>query len=338
MGRITVAQVRASRIPTVLSVCPTGPELLSYCNEGEVRLMSLPNDWWGTWQQARFTIIEGCLTWPRGVVDIRQASACNQPFVLRNEWYHYVMPVGQPGEARVTGNFLEMESNGTSPVAINILVTGSTIRVYPGDATDVGKKILIQGYDKNGVWVRTVDAVTGVWTDGEYVTLAEPFVDTTTQWLRQGITGVQRDATNQPTTIFELNATTLAETEMASYQPDDDVPSFRRSKIINYRTTAPFLNGCDCTFQLNCIAKLGHVPVRQDTDYFVIQNMAALKDAAMSVKLDEDQGVGAGDALFNRAKKILNDELKNFNGRLTHIRADLHGGFQFGRSVVAGMR
>jgi len=288
--------------------------------------------------EARFNITDGCFAWPRGVVDIRQAKVCGTPMVLRNEWYSYVQPVGQPHESRVTGTFLVMQSDGSTPVSRNIGVTGNTIRIYPGDSSDVGKRILIQGYDFNGNWVRTNDTVTGVWVDGEYVTLAEPFADTVTKWNKGGITGVQRDSTNQPTTLFELDATTTDEIEMASYQPDDEVPSFRRSKIINYRWVREAVAGCRCDFQMDCIVKLSHIPVRQDTDYFVIRNLAALKDAAMSVKLDEDQGVGAGDALFMRAKKILNDDLKNIDGRIVHIDAQLHGGRTFQRGVMQWMR
>lgn len=329
---ITLKTVKQSRIPNVLNLCADDPRLLSFLNEAQERLLSYKEAWLGTWQRARFQITESCIVWPRGVEDIRLAQICGTPMVLRNEWYEYLGPVGEPNESSITGNFLTMKSTGTTPIPKNIQVTGSVIRTYPGDLVDVGKRVLYQGYDENGEWVRTVDTENGdIVVDGEYVTVASPFVDTTKKWARGGITGVQRDATSYAQKVFEVyENTAYAESMMADYQADDTLPNFRSTEIVNYRTVRSLVpKDSTCNIVMDCIVKRSHIPVSIDSDYFVIQSIPALKDAARSVKLEEDVGVGAGEALMGSAIKILRNQLANFIGDTVRIQPDLHGGRTF---------
>jgi hypothetical protein len=172
------------------------------------------------------------------------------------------------------------------------------------------------------------------------LTLASPFVDSVTRWKAGMITGVQREATHQNTDLFEANYDTQTEAQLASYQPDELVPSYRKSRILHFKPIANTYKGvnCTCRFQMDAVVKLGHIPVYQDTDYFVIQNMAALKDAAMAVKLEEDAGPGAGAASMASAINLLRKELQNYNGQKVHIRPDLQGGRTFRYMVTRGMR
>lgn len=342
---ITLQMVMNSRVPTVLNLCPTDPMLLTYVNEAEERLMTSPENWVGSWQRALFDLYDGFCVYPRGVVEIRQAKVCGTPMVLRNEWYSYLGPVGQPDYSDQTGCYLAMEADGTTPVYSNISRSGNRARAYPGDPSDVGKRLLIQGTDKNGVWVRTqdmIDPANPVWVDGEYLTLALPFVDSQTQWAEAGITGVQREITNKSTALFESNFDTQIESPMADYQPDEIVPSYRKSRILHFGSnqrscSGSSYGGSPTPYQIDCIIRLAHVPVRQPQDYFVLNNLPALKDASMAIKMDEDAGPGAGAAYMASAIRLLRQELKNFTGSRVHIKADLHGGKQFGY-MVRGMR
>lgn len=332
---LTLASIKQSNIPKVLNLCPDDPRLLQFVNEAQERLMSTAKDWVGTWQSARFVISGGCITWPRGVLEIRQAKICGTPMLLRNSWYEYVQPVGEPNDAKRTGDFLVLQEYDQSPVHANVALTGNTIRFFPGTASDVGKRILVQGYNANNVFVRSQDT-DGTWVDGEYVTLESPFTDTVNTWYENGITGIQKDLTDQPVTMFDVNALDGDTSEMASFDPDDYYPSFKRSKIFD--RVRRLVTGSCCTFQMECIVKRAHIPVRIDTDYLVLQNLAAFKDACQGVKRDEDEGPGAGLPFMRSAEKLLTGQLQNVLGRLVHIEADFHGGRTFYRGVMRGMR
>ena len=335
---ITLATIQQSSIPTVLGLCPTDPRVTRYANEAQERLMSTEREWLGTWQTARFVIIDGCIVWPRGVLEIRHAKIGCTPMSLRNSWYEYVQPVGDPGVAGC-GNFV-MQDNDWSPVVNNVDRTGNTIRFFPGGPSDYGKRILVQGYDINHVFVRSQSGSS--WVDGEYVTLASPFVDTVNTWYADGITGIQKDITDQPVTMFDvLPAVGSGEettTEMATLEPDESYPRYKRSKILNFDSVVREVGGGWGAFIVECIVKRGHIPIRVPTDYLVLQNLAAIKSACMAIKREEDEGPGAGEEQMAAARRLLSGELRNVLGRKTHITADLHGGRTFSRSVMAGMR
>jgi len=332
---LTLASIQQSSIPKVLNLCPTDPRLIQFVNESEERLMSTKKDWIGTWQTARFVITDGCISWPRGVLEIRQAKICGTPMLMRNSWYEYVQSVGEPGEASNTGNFLVLQDNDWSPVVNNVSKLGNVIRFFPGDASDVGKRVLVQGYNTNHVFVRSQDGAT--WVDGEYVTLATPFVETVNTWYADGITGIQKDITNMPVTMFEVGPDDTT-TEMATFEPDESYPRFKRSKIINFECVLRRVGGGWGAFVMECIVKRSHIPVRVPTDYLVLQNLSAIKAACLAVKRDEDEGPGAGLQLMDSAQKLLRGELENVLGRKVHITSDYHGGRPFYKGVMAGMR
>lgn len=334
---LTLATIKQSTIPQVLNLCPDDPKLIQYVNEAQERLMSTPKDWLGTWQSAMFLIRDQCIIWPQGVLEIRAAKMGGRPMVLRNSWYEYVQPVGEPYEDRVTGNFLVLQDQDWTPVITNIIQTGNTVRLFAGDASDYGKRVLVQGYDQNMAFVRTADGAN--WVNGEYVTLQRPWVDTNTKWGVNGITGIQKDVTNQVVLMREISVVTGKGTDMAVFEPDITVPRFKRSRIINYNRVKT-IAGCGCSEEvvMECVVKRAHVPVRVDSDYLVLQNLAAFKDACMAVKREQDEGPGAGSEYMASAKRLLQGELENVLGRKFHITADYHGGHTFSRGVMAGMR
>lgn len=186
-----------------------------------------------------------------------------------------------------------MEDNGEVVSFATTVGTNKKIRIYPGNATDAGKTITIQGYDANGNWVRSGSASARV--DGEVVTLAMPFVDTVTIWGAGAPTGVIKDETQYRVLVYALDTDDASETFLANYQPTETLPTYRRMFIPQFRNTS--CGGCS-TSTLTAIVSLQQVPVKYDSDWLLFQNLAAYKDGCMSEKYREEGNIGLADAYF----------------------------------------
>jgi hypothetical protein len=191
---------------------------------------------------------------------------------------------------------MDMDDNGTAVSFASTSSNNQKLRFYvTGDSSDVGKKVIVQGKDLNGVWVRTV--IDGVVSDGEQVTLASPFVDTTTIWGIGEPTLLIKDPTNYKLLMYGVDATTGDETPLGDYQPTETNPMYRVIKI-------PHLKGrCGCsssggTRTLTAIVSLQHIPVQADTDWLLFQNLIAYGDGVYSEKLREEGNVVAADGYF----------------------------------------
>jgi len=175
------------------------------------------------------------------------------------------------------------------------------IRTYPTNSADVGKKIIYQGNDSNGIWVRTL--IDGVMSDGEQVTLALPFVDTVTVWGPGAPVAVQKEVTVQRVLVYEYDTVLTTERALADYQPGETRPTYRQSYIQGAR----FNQGCcnradsedtDRRTTLTALVSLQHVELRSPSDWLVLQNLDAYESAMMAVKAREERDYAGFEFLF----------------------------------------
>jgi hypothetical protein len=66
---------------------------------------------------------------------------------------------------------------------------------------------------------------------------------------------------------------------------------------------------------VRAVVKLDHIDVRRDTDWFVLGNLPALKNAAKAVQLEEQQNVGEAARYFGEAIRLLEVELTHYQGK-----------------------
>ena len=318
--RLTLGQVRNTMIPKVLNLCDNDSSglLAKYLNEAVMRLLP-KGKWRGTLARYKFCTAEACITLPRQIESVEAFAICRDPGMIRSQWYEF-MDYG-PGQIKYDDCGPDMlVDRGLACAFDDIVTTGSKIRVYCDLAADVGKTILLQGWNSDANWVLTntsADACTaGTVRNGELVTLAMPYVETTTTWLKGGLAAVQKDTTCGPVRLYE-SPVSGAIRPLAIYEPDETLPEYRRYMIPGIATRAQCCNTTDASCEkkwVTVLGKLAFVPVSKDTDFLLIGNIPALKDMVMSIKKREDNLIQEAVAYEMSAVRLLEEELSNYYG------------------------
>lgn len=331
----TLADARASSIPRVLNVCSTDVKVRDAVNEAQRRLLNRGR-WWGTYQTIQLCVTDGCLTWPRQVAHVEKLNICNTPVPVRNGWYETLEnSAGQlPGDG--CGQ-LQAVPRGTSPFFSDILGLNKTLRVYPTHQSDVGKRILFQGYDQNMIWIRTEETVgtTTTWIDGFYITLAMPFVDS--PMAVRAITGVpKKDITNELVRVYEHDTVLGTDRALAIYEPSETTPCYVRS-FIDPLCAARCGTTCSQIRSVTALVKLAFIPAMVDTDFLIIGNLDALELMVQSIKERRDSFRIEAIESEKAAIRELNHELRTHTGDKTHVQVSVFGNAFLSR-VMRGFR
>ena len=302
--RTTLAQIKSSRIPAQLSLCSTSPQLLQFVNEAQERLLKRPEKFWGTYARYRCLVSGKVLVWPRQFAAIELSSVNQVPIVVRNQWFEF-LETGW-GIRDCNSCDLQLLDYGTTSSFENICGTNKKLKVYCDVAEAAGARILLQGYDASGNWIRTLDGAT--WVDGEYVDL-NVYAPQMTNNVFSSFTGAIKPVTNGTVRIYEYDVTAATQRPIAYYDWDDETPTYRRSFIPGL--TFDENTG---TATVEVIAKLDHIPVRQDTDYLVIGNIPALKEMCVAIKFYENNAIELGNRAEARAVELMKNEARHYEG------------------------
>lgn len=322
-----------------LNICADDPRLYRWIDAFEQQAL-VYGRWWGTTQLVQFCITNGCLVLPREIAVIESANLGSVHAQIRNGWYDFI----KPHEPCADTNRCTSENCGCGCGAVNIqdigLVasfrtttgTNQKIRVYPGNSADVGKKIIFQGKDANGIWVRTT--IDGSRQDGEQVTLALPFVDTVTVWGPGAPFAVMKEQTTYRVLVYAVDATSGDELQLAEYAPTEMEPAYRRVSIPGFCTPAahdaslPISDTPCSTRSLKAIVSLDKIPVQVPNDWLLFCNMEAYRQGLMSIKFRKEQNQAMADAYFfgqARPAKAIRGPLRYAEGMgaLSILRAEL---------------
>lgn len=308
--RTTFAQVKASRIPAVLGLCSTDSRLAAYVNEAQQRLL-IRGKTHGTYQAYKICVNDGCITWPRQIAAIEAVAVCTNPIPIRNEWFEYL--VNGTGLQKQDDGILKLIDRGNAVTFEDINGVDSLIRVYPVFTVDVGKVIRFFGYDENGTWIKTLEG--GVYVDGEKLTIAAPYVESTKKFAM--VTGVIKDETKGNLNVVAYDISAALETTIAIYEPDETTPQYRRSLIVgleNMNACPDAANDCDKK-AVTVMAKLDHIPVANDTDFMIVSNIPALKLACIAIKKEENN-------LFSDAEKYMEMAITELEKEQQHYTGD----------------
>lgn len=291
-----------SDILSDLNICADDARLAQWVNAFEQQAL-VYGRWWGTTQLMQFCLTDsGCLVLPRGIAVIESANLGSNHVAMRGGWYDFIKPHEPCGGSGcssrnchcgcVTASIVDKGQVASFRVTTG---TNKKIRVYPGNSADAGKKIIFQGNDANGNWVRRMIG-TSI-HDGEEVTLALPFVDTVTVWGPGAPYAVMKDVTQYPVLVYSIDqGDGVTEVQLASYQPTETEPSYRRISIPGY--CSPSENSQCQSRTLMVVASLDQVPVRHANDWLLFHNMEAYRQGLMSVKLRKDGNQALADAYF----------------------------------------
>jgi hypothetical protein len=310
-------------VARVLGFCIDDARVASYTNEAIRRLLN-KGLWAGCY--GRFTIYtsDGCIVWPRMIETIESVATCFGVGQVRNQWFEFL----EGGFGLQSGGTEVTPWGGAYYSGSNLLDKGSVcsykemsgnttskIRVYPGDASDAGKYITLQGYDQNGNWIRTTTGPGGAWIDGERIALAMPFGQTSNYFT--SLTTVIREATNTVSRLYEYNLTTTLEIDIAVYDPDETLPEYRKSMMpINCTPTSGSTCGCtnDGTVPVTVMAKLRHIPVSQDNDLVIPPCPDAIKLMVQAIRKEENDLLPEAVLYEQKAVQTLQEQTMQYLG------------------------
>jgi hypothetical protein len=295
------------------------PTLCQYVNSAQERLIYAGTDrgWWGTWMKTVFSVTttDPYITCGREIARIADLTVCGAPIRIQNEFYEFLesgiglQPMNCGGDC--CQSLLETYERGSVPTMVDVPDDSTyTLRAYPSDVRDDGKRLLISGLDANGVIIRNTDGTNEV--SGEYLELATPFVDSVSQFTL--INGVQKDVTFRDVALYAVDTVTGVETLLSTYAPDELVPSYRRYYINNLPTQCCGVSG---TAQVVGMSKLEFLPVRQDTDFLLIGNLPALEEEVASIwfgKMDNPKLFQLAMLRHANAIRLLNEEITHYQG------------------------
>lgn len=308
--RLTLGTLKPT-IARILGMCTTNPKVTEYINEAQIRLLSRGH-WVGCVQRYRVCVTDGCLTWPRQIEAIEAFAVCDNPGIVRNIWFEYV------------GNGPGLVSTDTS-IGYTLVdrgeactfedMTGYThnIRVQAELAEAAGLYIVLQGYDENNLWIQTNDS--GTIIDGEKV-LVSTVVQTSAKIFKK-LVRVIKPVTVGRVNLYDYDPGTGIAIKIAAYDPDETLPTYRRSIIPNLANMEN-CETCDGEATTNkaitVVAKLRHIPVSVDNDFLILGNLPAFKDMIMSIKKREENLFQEAEAYEASAIKELQKELESYMG------------------------
>jgi hypothetical protein len=326
MDRPTFSTALNSDLPRVLGLCAQDrSKVARYVNRSQEELITDPlapeEGWWGGYVHMLFNVpvtnFTGSITTPREIARVDVMDICTRPRFIRNGFYEYLM-FGTGHKPRpcnpVCGGITQAFERDNVPTLIDFPTTvPQQIRIYASNAADAGKIVQVQGTDQNGNVVYSTDNITGQALIGEQVILKLPFAMTAFSY--QTITGLLKDPTVGPVTIFTVDASGN-QTQLSAMEPGETTASYRRYFLNNLPPQ------CCSTptgqVQIDAQCKLDFVPVVNDSDYLIIQSVPALIAQCQSIKwstIDAAQA-SAKEAMFHKkAISILCGQIDHFEGK-----------------------
>lgn len=347
MYRPTLSNFRAQWPDEAMGKCQADPAVVAYCNDAQQRLMMDPlapdEGWWGGWVTMVLTGVRNgnhsYVTTPREVARLIVMDVCSRPISIRNGFYEYLhFGTGlepKPCRGIGCGHTFQTFERDNVPTLVDLLPTAQTIRIYPTDARDSGLRVLVQGLDANGQVVLTTDPGTGVSAPGEYLPLSFPFVDSTNTFTK--ITGIQKDETFGNIQIFQVDPVSGGENQLSTMEPNEQSANYRRYLLSNI----PALHACCSTtpnVQITAQARLDFIPVANETDYLMIQNVPALIEEAQSIRwsrMDSPNASEKSQEHHVRALQLLNGQLDQNEGKTsTSVKVPIFGSNRLHRQPV----
>lgn len=327
--RTTLLDAKNSEIPEAVGYAACDARFLRLLNSAQQRLGDM-GKWWGTYATLRTCVTAGCITWPRSVKTVLGMNVCGYGVPIRNSWYEYQLYRAAPRTGECGCDATELLDRGI--VAQHTDFTGlSKVRIYPTTATDAGKRVLLQGKDANGATIRTLDG--SVWVDGEYVTIASPFVESVSQFAAPGLTGVQKPYTNGTLTVTAVNVATTVQTQVAIWEPSETAPAYRRTFLNqlprmcrDYESQSGCTSGCRdtgngcvaaataCTnIVVDSIVRREYVPAVVDSDWLFISNLAGLKHMMRAIRKHDQNEYQQAEVETQLALRALRNEVEAYS-------------------------
>jgi hypothetical protein len=312
MPLLTLGECKSSLpITTVIGASTSSPDFVSRVN-GAVRQLMRRGSWWGTVQPIAGCIYDGCLVWPRAVSAVLAMNVNHRPLTLANRWFQFMPWDGMA--QNLYRNFKHKlhpwvsDADGSLPVYRQIPGGMALwIRFYVDNLADIGKTITVYGLDENNQNVRT-RWPDGTTRDGVVISIGSNIQGTLTPYSQtpfafQKVTRILKDVTLGNVRMYMLDSNGI-QSDMAVYQPQETSPDYPRSRIRGFRQGACGLQ------QVEALVKLSFIPVVNDSDVVLIENIDALADMIQSKIYAEAGNTAQAMAFEQMAFRELNYQMR----------------------------
>lgn len=289
-----------------LNMTATDERVKDYLNRAVERLL-YDGKWKGTVQTFRLCVdADNCIVWPREMETPEAIAVCNSPVPIESQWYEF--NEHGPGLSADCLCGAVVDRDEVCSFA-NVTGTGKKLAVFCDRTEGAGKYINLQFHDENGQWVRA--AHNGEILDGETISIpstAGAYNYTTKTVKPGGLIRVSKDITLGVVRLYEYNTANGALKPLAYYQPDEEVPVYRRTLI-------PGLENSSCEQQKVTVrAKLRFIPVRVDGSWVMISHKEALRCACKAVLKEEQDVYNEANINWGIAYRLLNAQLHHHKG------------------------
>jgi hypothetical protein len=356
MRRLRLYDLRTGRLPSLLGKCQANvPDIAQAVNTAQRRLLYArecsDESWWGTWAEVRINVSRAApyVTLPREIARLEAVTVCDKPIPVFNAFYEYLQFGNgrMPHHNRFVGRghrFRAAYTRNNVPLFTDLMNAPQLIAVFATNPADMAgtSRVLLQGLDQNGNQVISRDGANQV--QGVFVTLASPFITATTQFSL--ITGVQKDITQGPIQIFQMDPVTGVQILLLVMEPGEQTASYRRYYFNHLPCSCcPPISHNPCLTtnpalpppQVTALVKLDLIPVVVDTDYCLIQNEEAIIEECQSARYSEFDNVASqqlSSLHHMNAIRYLTGELGHFNG----VLSPSVGFFPFGSARLEHVR
>lgn len=327
--RLRLIDCRLSQLPAAIGLCQGDiPGIRDAVNQAQRRLLFCKEageeGFFGTFSEVVFNVSKTTpyLTLPREIARLELTTVCNSPVQIQNQFYEYLQ-FGNGTLPRTAGDHcgdaLQVYSRNNAVTFTDLTNAPQLIRIY-SNSLDAGKRVLIQGTNSVGDTIYSQDALNRA--SGVFVPLEAPFVtmsvpSSVVPMPVGSITGIQKDMTSNPVSIYQVDPSTGAEVLLLTMEPGEKTAWYRR-----YYLDSSHLCSCPCgnvagTVQVKSIAKMDLIPVVSDTDYLLFQNLEAIIEECKSARystMDKPDAKQMAQEAHLQAVRLLNGELSHYLG------------------------
>ena len=275
-------------------VSSASPLVLKRLNECQSRLLR-KGDWDGSNMLVRFATDKNYITLPECVAAVRGVTLDGVPWNIQNRAYQFI-PNG-------VGEFIEYMAGRTLVEATTSACTSMTMPETPvqlialSPNVESGKTIRLMGRTLDGKEIYT-DGVPGeellisTWRNGIEGSIHLGTSHLTTN-LFSDLSIVLKPATSGYVTLLGYIASTGKTYFLSHYRPDELNPRYVRYKITG--------QGLAVGTSIMCNCKMAHVPLYNDDDVLIVQNLDAMKDMSYAIESYKVGDIASGKEYETRA-------------------------------------
>lgn len=329
MRRPTLQNAIAAGVGTPVGLCANNiSEIAAIVNLATEQLMLDPmtpdEGWWGGWMRMIFNVVSvnhaAYIVTPSNVARVVLMAICEKPVKIRNGFYEDLQfSIGPQPRACQSKSCqpTTMQAFERDSVVTQTDFAGSPqfLRVFTTNPGDLGRRVVFQGPDKNGVDILDIDTNTQAAIEGETVFINSPFVQTVNQF--SGLTGILKDATLGFIQVFMVDPATGTQTLLTTMGPNETTAQYRR-----YLLNGLPNNGC-CSnpnqpIQVTADCRLDFVPVVSPSDYLSLPCIPAIYEQVQSIRYSRmDTPAAAANEVkhHRRALELLSGQLDAYLGK-----------------------